>query len=179
MTISTVISGNIAFDDEFRKSIKDLVKLMGSQSYIAELCGTQPSVISSIVNGRVNSTQELTYKRLSNLIGKSKQKIKSIEKELLQQVRQDYEAEKQKEMTRKAKLLIERRNRLKSLEIGKTYKVTFDFSVNGPKGKPEVLEGDLIEKYDRLLIFQSLNYKFSATVIDIFYGFVGIKEIGR
>ncbi len=179
MTISTVISGNIAFDDEFRKSIKDLVKLMGSQSYIAELCGTQPSVISSIVNERVNSTQELTYKRLSNLIGKSKQEIKSIEKELLQQVRQEYEAEKQKETIRKAKLLIERRNRLKSLEIGKTYKLTFDFSLIGPKGKPEVLKGKLIEKYDRLLIFQSLNYKFSATVIDIFYGFVGIKEIGR
>lgn len=179
MAIKTVISGNVAFDDEFRKSIKDLVKLTGSQSYIAELCGAQPAVISSIVNGRVNSTPELTYKRLSNLIGKSKLEIKSIEKELLQQVRQEYEAEKQKEMIRKAKLLIKRRNRFNSLEIGKTYKLTFDFSVNGPKGKPEVLKGDLIEKYDRLLVFQSLNYKFSAAVNDVFYGFVGIKEIGR
>ncbi len=32
---------------------------------------------------------------------------------------------------------------------------------------------------DLLFIFQGLNYKFSATVNEIFYGFVEIEEIGK
>ncbi|WP_158309972.1 hypothetical protein [Peptoniphilus rhinitidis] len=152
---------------------------MGTQMYIAELCGIKPAVISSVINKRVKSIPKNAYKKLSNLFGKSKDEIIQIEKELIVEVRKEDEIKKKEEILKEAKLINDRKNRLASMEVGKKYKVSFNFNIKKSKGKNEVLSGRLIEKHDRLFVFQSLNYKFSATVHEIAYGIVKIEEIKK
>lgn len=152
---------------------------MGTQLRVGKLCGVEASAISKIIHSKIQSVPKPLYQKLIMLIGKSKEEIKVIEDKMLEDIRKENEIQKKEELKRKAQIIKDREDRIESIEVGKSYRVTFL-----PKGEKfnrltQVLEGRVIEISDRFFLLKSGHYSFTVNKVDIAYEFVQIKELGK
>lgn len=166
-------------DDDFIRDVKKVVKTLGTQSRVGDLCGVEAAAISSIIHGRIQSASRPLHRRLTMLIGKSKKEIEAIEDELIIEVRKESKIREREELERKAQIIKEREEKLKSIEVGKSYRVTFLQKDERFTKLTQVLEGEVIELADRFFLLRGEHYNFTVNKVDIAYEFVQIKELGK
>ena len=152
---------------------------MGTQSKVGDLCGVEASAISKIIHSKIQSVPKPLHKRLTMLIGKSKEEIKVIEDKMLEDIRKENEIQKRKELKRKAQIVKDRGSRLKSIKVGKSYRVTFLGKDEKFNRLTQVLEGRVIKIADRFFLLKGKHYNFTVSKVDIAYEFVQIKELGK
>ena len=152
---------------------------MGTQLRVGRLCGVEASAISKIIHSKIQSVPKPLYKRLTMLIGKSKEEIKVIEDKMLEDIRKENEIEKKEELKRKAQIIKDREDRIESIEVGKSYRVTFLGKDEKFNRLTQVLEGKVVEISDRFFLFKGEHYNFTVSKVNIAYEFVQIKEIKK
>lgn len=164
-------------DDEFISGVKKVVRTLGNQSKVGELCGVEASAISSIIHGRIQSASKPLHRRLTMLIGKSKKEIEAIEDELIVEVRKENEIQEREELERKAQIIKDREDRIESIKLGKSYRVTFLGKDEKFNRLTQVLEGIVVEISDRFFLLRGKYHNFTVSKVDIAYEFVQIKEL--
>ena len=166
-------------DDEFIRDIKKVVKTLGTQSKVGDLCGVEASAISKIIHSKIQSVPKPLHKRLTMLIGKSKEEIKAIEDKMLEDIRKENEIQKKEGLKRKAQIIKDREDRIKSIKVGKSYRVTFLGKDEKFNRLTQVLEGKVVEISDRFFLLKSEHYNFTVSKVDVAYEFVQIKELRK
>lgn len=140
--------------DEFISDVKKVVKTLGTQLRVGKLCGVEASAISKIIHSKIQSVPKPLYQKLTMLIGKSKEEIKAIEDKMLEDIRKENEIQKKKELNRKAQIVKDREDRLESIKIGKSYRVTFLGKDETFNRLTQVLEGRVVEISDRFFLLK-------------------------
>lgn len=173
----------VIIDAEFVDKVNDLIKVCGSGNKLAKICGVAPGFLSMIKNGRIGKLTPEVYERFNSLFGKSLEEIEAQEGEILKKIKTERKAKakKDKELADKRQeemLAIDKR--VNDIKIGKRYQINFYPDQTGKKSKNlKIVEGEVIEIYERFFLIQTKNFKITALKKEVKYGLVTMTEVWK
>ena len=171
----------VIIDAEFVARVQQLIIVCGSGVKAAKYCGVTSGFLSMIKNGRIGKLTPEVYERFNSLFGKSIEEIEAQEGEILKKIKTERKAKakKNKELADKRQeemLAIDKR--VNDIKVGKRYQINFYPDQTGKKIKHlRIVEGEVIEIYERFFLIQTKNFKITALKKEVKYGLVTMTEV--
>lgn len=171
----------VIIDAAFVSKVIDLIEVCGTNKRVAKYVGVAPGFLSMIKNGHIGKLTPEVYERIDSLFGKSLEEIEAEQNRLLKKIKKERElqAKKDKDLADKRQeemLAIDKR--VNDIQVGKRYHIDFYPDQTGKKTKNlKMVEGEVIEIYERFFLIQTKNFKITALKKEVKYGLVTMTEV--
>ena len=173
----------VNIDAEFVDKVSDLIKICGSGNKVAKICGVAPGFLSMIKKGHIVKLTPEVYERFNSLFGKSLEEIEAEQNNLLKKIKKgrELQAKKDKDLAdKREKEMLAIDKRVSDIKIGKRYQINFYPDQTGKKIRHlRIVEGEVIEIYERFFLIQTKNFKITALKKEVKYGLVTMTEVWK
>lgn len=171
----------VIIDAGFVNKVIDLIEVCGSGNKLAKICGVAPGFLSMIKNGHIGKLTPEVYERFNSLFGKSLEEIEAEQNKLLKKIKKDRELQVKKDKDladKRQKEMLAIDKRVSDIKVGKRYHIDFYPDQTGKKTKNlKMVEGEVIEIYERFFLIQAKNFKITALKKEVKYGLVKMTEV--